>query len=66
MSRALAGWQLLRVAVITLGLAWLAMFGAVAYAATIASMGIESLLAAAGALILALTGILYAWREPER
>jgi hypothetical protein len=66
LSRALARWDLMRVAVITLVLAWLLLFGALGYAATSAPPDTDTLVAAGAALIIALTGILYAWREPGR
>jgi len=54
------------VAVITLGLTWLLLFGALGYAAASATPDTDTLVAAAAALIIALTAILYAWREPGR
>ena len=65
-SRVFARWELMRVATGTLALAWLLLFAALGYAATTASPDTDTLIAAAAALIIALTGILYAWREPGR
>ena len=62
----LAQLELMRVATGTLALVWLVLFVALAYAATSASPDTDTLVAASGALIIALTGILYAWREPGR
>ncbi len=53
-------------AVITLGLAWLLLLGALGYAATSTTPDTDTLVAVAGAVIIALTAILYAWREPGR
>ena len=58
--------ELMRVATGTLALVWLVLFVALGYAATSASPDTDMLIAAAAALIIALTGILYAWREPGR
>jgi ABC-type molybdate transport system substrate-binding protein len=66
LSRALARWELMRVATATLAVVWLVLFAAFGYAATSASPDTDTLIAAAAALIIALTAILYAWREPGR
>jgi len=55
---------MLRTASITLGLAWIAMFGALLYAFTLGTPEIEVVLGAISALAIAGAGILYAWREP--
>jgi hypothetical protein len=63
-SRRLARWDMLRVASISLGLAWIAMLGALLYVFTLGTPEIEVVLAAISALAIAGAGILYAWREP--
>jgi hypothetical protein len=63
-SRRLSRWDMLRTASITLGLAWIAMFGALLYAFTLGTPEIEVVLGAISALAIAGAGILYAWREP--
>jgi hypothetical protein len=63
-SRALARWDMLRVASITLGAAWIALFGALVYVVTLGFPTIDVVLGAISALAIAGAGILYAWREP--
>ena len=55
---------MLRVASTTLGLAWIAMFGALIYLLTRGTSEIEVVFGAISALAIAGAGILYAWREP--
>jgi hypothetical protein len=64
--RRLRRWDLARVAVGTLGLAWLVVLGAFGFAAISIQPTVSSLAAAAAALLIAGVGILYAWREPGR
>jgi hypothetical protein len=63
-SRALARWDMLRVASTTLGLAWTAMFAALIYVFTLGTPEIGVVLGALSALGIAGAAILYAWREP--
>lgn len=56
----------LRVAALAIGVSWLVLFGAYAFAAVSVQPAGVSLVAAAGALLIAGAGILYAWREPGR
>jgi Trk-type K+ transport system membrane component len=63
-SRALARWDMLRVASITLGVVWIVLFGALVYVFTMGNPAIDVVLGAISALAIAGAGILYAWREP--
>jgi hypothetical protein len=63
-SRALARWDMLRVASVALGLAWIAMLGALVYVLTPGTPEISVVLGAISALAIAGAAILYAWREP--
>ena len=63
-SRRLRRWDLVRVGVSAVGLAWLGLFGAFGYAAISQQRNTAALAAAAGAVLIAAAGILYAWREP--
>ncbi len=65
-SRAFRRPGVVRVAVIVLGLAWLALLAAFAYSAVTVQPSIASLVAAAGAVGIAGAAFLYAWREPGR
>jgi hypothetical protein len=56
----------MRIAGATLGVAWLIVLGAYAYAATLVNPSVGSVVAAVAALLIAGTAILYAWREPGR
>jgi hypothetical protein len=64
-SRQLGRWDLLRVAAVVLGLAWLAVLAAFGYAAYLITPGTGTLVAAAALVVIAGAGILYAWREPR-
>ena len=55
---------MLRVASITLGLAWIVMFGALVYVFTLGTPAVDVMLGAISARVIAGAGILYAWREP--
>ena len=63
-SRRLRRWDLVRVAALAVGVAWLGLFGAFGYAAISQQPTTTGLAAAAAALLIAAAGILYAWREP--
>jgi len=65
-SRALRRRDLIRVAAAALGLAWIAVFAALGYAAITVQPAVSELVAALAALAIAGAGILYAWREPGR
>ncbi|TME54962.1 MAG: hypothetical protein E6I53_00780 [Chloroflexi bacterium] len=65
-SRRLRRWDLVRVAALAVGVAWLGLFGAFGYAAISQQPTTAGLAAAAAALLIAAAGILYAWREPGR
>jgi hypothetical protein len=55
---------MLRVAALTLGVAWIALFGALIYVLTLDTPDISVVLGAISALAITGAGILYAWREP--
>jgi hypothetical protein len=55
---------MLRVASITLSLAWIALFGGLIYVLTLSTPDSAVVLGAISALAIAGAGILYAWREP--
>ncbi|HEY6222143.1 MAG TPA: hypothetical protein VIW26_00020 [Gemmatimonadales bacterium] len=63
-SRALARWDMLRAASITLAIAWLGVFAALIYAFTTGTPELSAVLGAISALAIAGAGFLYAWREP--
>jgi hypothetical protein len=63
---AIRRWDLVQVGAVTLGLAWLGLLGAFAYAATTQKPTTAGLAAAASALLIGGAAILYAWREPGR
>ena len=65
-SRRLRRWDLVRVAALAVGVAWLGLFGAFGYATISQQPTSTGLAAAAAALLIAAAGILYAWREPGR
>jgi hypothetical protein len=65
-SRSLRRWSAARIAAVALGVAWLGVLAAFAYAATTYKPDTGTLVAAAAALLIAGAGILYAWREPGR
>ncbi|HET7419919.1 MAG TPA: hypothetical protein VFL27_06025 [Candidatus Dormibacteraeota bacterium] len=65
-SRSLGRRSLVRLAAAALGLAWLAVVAAFAYAAGTVRPTAPAIVAAASALLIAAAGILYAWREPGR
>jgi hypothetical protein len=56
----------MRIAAATLGLAWIVVLAAFAYAAYSINPTPSSLVAVASALLIAAGGFLYAWREPGR
>ena len=64
--RRLRRWSLLRIAAATLGVAWIVVVAALAYAAISIQPTLSSVVAAAAALLIAAAGFLYAWREPGR
>lgn len=55
---------MLRLAVIVLALAWIAVLASYIYAAAISNFALDAALAAASALAIAAAGFMYAWREP--
>jgi len=55
---------MLRVASVTLGLAWVILLGALVYVFTLDTPDTGVMLGALSALGIAGAGILYAWREP--
>jgi hypothetical protein len=65
-SRRLRRWDLTRIGVASVGVAWLGIFGAFGYAAISQQPTTPALVAAAAALLIAAAGILYAWRDPHR
>jgi hypothetical protein len=65
-SRALRRRDLIQIGAVTLGVAWLGLLGAFAYAASTQQPSAAGLAAAASALLIGGAGILYAWREPGR
>jgi len=65
-SRALRRRSLVRIAAVLLGLAWLAVLGAFAYASTTIKPSTPAIVAAVAGLLIAGGGTLYAWREPGR
>ena len=65
-SRALRRRDLVRIAAIILGLAWVLILAAFVYAAVTVLPSTSSLVAAAAAAAIAGAAFLYAWREPGR
>jgi zinc transporter ZupT len=63
-SRLLRRWRFLRVAAITLGVAWLLVLAAYFYYASNGHAEVPSYGAAAVLLLIAAASFLYAWREP--
>jgi hypothetical protein len=61
-SRALRRWDALRIAVGTLGLAVLLMLAAYGFDLTSKPATTEGVLSALGLIVVAGTGLLYAWR----
>ena len=55
---------MLRLASITLAVAWIVMFGALIYVFTVGTPELDVVLGAVSALAIAGAAILYAWREP--
>ena len=64
LSRALARWDLLRVAAAGIALAWVALLAAFAIAAASVLPDLTNVIAALAVLAIAAAGFLYAWREP--
>jgi hypothetical protein len=65
-SRAVGRRSLVRLAATVLGVAWLAVLAAFAYASNTVRPSVPAIAAAASAFLIAAAGILYAWREPGR
>jgi hypothetical protein len=65
-SRALGRRSPVRIAAAALGLAWLAVLGAFAYASTAINPSTPAIVAAVAGLLIAGAGTLYAWRDPGR
>jgi hypothetical protein len=65
-SRRLRRWDLTRIGVASVGVAWLGLLGAFGYAAISQRPTTAGLAAAAAAFLIAAAGILYAWRDPHR
>jgi hypothetical protein len=63
-SRALARWDMLRVAVAVLALSWIAVLASYIYGAALTNFTLDGALAAAAGFVLAAAGFMYAWREP--
>ena len=63
-SRVLARWDLRLVGSLTLAGAWLVVLASFVYDAASATPPPETIVAAVVLLGIAITGILYAWREP--
>ena len=63
-SRAMRRWHLLRILGVPLGLAWLAILGAFAYASTSSRPAPSTIVAAAALAVIAGACFLYAWRDP--
>ena len=66
MSRTLAGWDLRLVGSLTLAAAWLVVLASFAYEAASDTPPLKTVGAAVLLLGIAITGILYAWRQPGR
>ena len=60
----LGRWDMRMVASVTLGAAWLVVLASFAYEAASATPPLKAVGAAVLLLGIAITGILYAWREP--
>lgn len=56
----------MRIGAAALGVVWIVLVAALAYAAISIEPTVSSLVAAAAALVIAAAGFLYAWREPGR
>jgi len=65
-TRQLRRWYPMRIGALAVGLAWLGLVAALGYAATAQQPSTAALAAAAASLLIAASGILYAWREPDR
>src|SRR5256886_9423201 len=65
LSRRLRRWHPIRIAAAALGLAWVALFAAFAYAASSVTPDTSSIAAAAAAVAIAGAGFLYAWRDSD-
>jgi hypothetical protein len=63
-SRAMRRWHLLRILSVPLGLAWLAVLGAFAYASANSRPAPSTIVAAAALAVIAGACFLYAWRDP--
>jgi hypothetical protein len=66
LSRALRRRDPIRLAAAVLGIAWLALLAAFAFAAVTVQPSLGSVVAALSAAAIAGAGFLYAWREPGR
>jgi hypothetical protein len=66
LSRALRRRDPIRIAAAALGIAWLVLLVAFAFAAVTVLPSLGSVVAALAAAAIAGAGILYAWREPGR
>jgi hypothetical protein len=66
LSRALRRRDPIRLAAAELGIAWLALLAAFAFAAVTVQPSLGSVVAALAAAAIAGAGFLYAWREPGR
>ena len=66
MGQLLRRWEPVRIAAATVGIAFVAIFAAFGFAATLSQPSLSSFAAAAAALLIAGAAILYAWREPGR
>src|SRR2546422_4009909 len=66
LSRPLRRWPPLRVAAAVIGLAWLALIAAFAYAASSVTPDTGSIVSAVAAAAIAGVGFLYAWRDSGR
>jgi len=63
-SRAMRRWRLLRILGVSLGLAWLAVLGAFAYASANLRPAPSTIVATAALAVIAGACFLYAWRDP--
>jgi len=66
LSRPLRRWQPMRVAAAVLGLAWVMLIAAFAYAASTVTPDTSSIVAAAAGVAIAGAGFLYAWPDSGR
>jgi hypothetical protein len=64
--RRLRRWSLLRIGATAIGVTWIVVVAALAYAAISVQPTVSSVVAAAAVLLIAAAGFLYAWREPGR